>query len=240
MKSFRVIIPVLALTLAACGDMSSTDSTTSPVSAGDEAAKAAARPHGPAMLLFASLKEDIKLTDAQRKTIEGLIESSKPTGEPPAPPSVDKLAAAIRAGSIDVAAFEAERPAPPDMTPLISALSTLHTTLSSEQRSALVAAIQKRVAEMGPPPPPPFLAELGLTDAQKESIRAALEKTKPAEDPAARLSTFATATFDAKTFVTPPAGDRMLRELAAIVPLLTAEQRETLASRLESGPPPAK
>jgi Spy/CpxP family protein refolding chaperone len=239
MKSFRVIIPVLALTLAACGDMSSTDSTTSPVSAGDSS-KPAMRPHGPEMLLFASLKEDIKLTDAQRKTIEGLIESSKPTGEPPAPPSVDKLAAAIRAGSIDVAAFEAERPAPPDMTPLISALTTLHTTLTSEQRTALVSAIQKRMAEMGPPPPPPFLAELGLSDAQKESIRAALEKTKPAEDPAARLSTFATATFDAKTFVTPPAGDRMLRELAAIVPILTAEQRETLATRLEAGPPPAK
>jgi hypothetical protein len=59
-----------------------------------------------------------------------------------------------------------------------------------------------------------------------------------------RLETFATDKFDAKAYVAPhemPAGGakthgaKMVKALAAIVPLLDTKQRETLAANLERG-----
>jgi len=199
---------------------------------------------GPAMLLFAALHESIGLTDAQRTTIEGLVEGVRP----PPPPPIDrtKLASQVRAGAIDLEALRPDaEPPPPDLTALAKALTTLHATLTSEQRAALVAAMKKRA--MSAPPPPSLLdryTDLALTEEQKTAIKTALEANKPEPPPsdlAARLDAFATSTFDATAFVTPPsdapkmmAGDPMLRELAVVVPLLTPAQRETLAAKLES------
>jgi hypothetical protein len=237
-----IIIPAFAaLTITACTMNAADDASqsNSAVTSPDGERAPAMRP-GPAMLLFAALHEEIGLADTQRTTIKGLVDGLKP----PPPPPIDrtKLAAQIRAGAIDLEALKPETAPPaPDFTALASALRTLHSTLTSEQRTALVAAIKARAAEPPPPPPPSKLfADLGLTDAQKAAIKSAMEANKPPPPPsdvAARLDSFATDTFDATAFVTPPTDapkmeDPMLRELAIVVPILTVEQREKLAAKI--------
>jgi Spy/CpxP family protein refolding chaperone len=102
-----------------------------------------------------------------------------------------------------------------------------------------------------------FLArDLDLSEQQREAIRNAMEAQRPdgAEHKArfermkaerkARLASFASDSFDAKQFTTPPEdapamkhpGERMVRALAVVVPLLDAAQREKLAQRIEQGP----
>ena len=59
-----------------------------------------------------------------------------------------------------------------------------------------------------------------------------------------KLQSFVGSSFDSRAFVAPPADasgagempDRMVHDLTAIVPLLTAAQREALAQRIEAGP----
>jgi Spy/CpxP family protein refolding chaperone len=107
-----------------------------------------------------------------------------------------------------------------------------------------------------------LLGGLSLTAAQRTSIDAALAAQRPAAGDRdamkkqfeargaqmrARMESFASDTFDAKAFVAPPADApqgammnpmaRMVNELAVVVPLLDATQRETLAAQLEKGPP---
>ncbi|EYF01306.1 Hypothetical protein CAP_8460 [Chondromyces apiculatus DSM 436] len=126
----------------------------------------------------------------------------------------------------------------------------------------------------GPPPGGPLghlLGRLDLDEDQQEAIARVLEADTPAPPSAAdheamkqhveamrvemraRLESFAADTFDARTFLAPPAGDkapggagvhgpaahleRMAKTLAAVVPLLEPEQREALAKDLEQGPP---
>ncbi len=211
MKSIRsmMTIPAFALfaTVAACGSQSATDgkgTSTTPVAA--QAKDHPPGPHmmgyaGPGMLLFAALREPINLTDAQRKTIEGLVEDLRAKGPPPGAPDRAALAAAIRAGKIDVAALEPKTK--PDMTAhnaeVAKALTTLHSTLTSEQRVALVAAVKEHTAEHhggGPPPekgegmkmhhggpgggPMHMFADLDLTQAQKDAIKKELDANHPA------------------------------------------------------------
>ncbi len=102
----------------------------------------------------------------------------------------------------------------------------------------------------------PLLEGLDLTQAQRDQIKAKLEADRPAPpteaDRAAmkqamdaKLQSFKADSFDANAFVTPPAGapkmggpaDPMARELSVIVSVLTSEQREKLAQRIEQGPP---
>ena len=86
-------------------------------------------------------------------------------------------------------------------------------------------------------PSPPTEADRTAMKAQHEAMRAAMD---------AKLQTFASDTFDATAFVTPPAGavkgpgDRashFARELAIVTSVLDAAQREKLAARIEAGPP---
>lgn len=102
----------------------------------------------------------------------------------------------------------------------------------------------------------PF-ADLDLTEAQRDAVDAALEGDRPAEPKDMKehfadmkermqdkLETFAAATFDAEAFIAPPADapsprahiERFARAVAAVAPLLDADQREELADRLEGGP----
>ncbi len=78
--------------------------------------------------------------------------------------------------------------------------------------------------------------------AKHEAMKAEFESMKKERD--AKLQTFKQPSFDAARFVTPPAnienkigprghGDRMLQDLAVMVPLLTPEQREKLAQNIE-------
>jgi len=107
----------------------------------------------------------------------------------------------------------------------------------------------------------PF-ADLELTEAQQSQLRAKLDAEGPKttdreamkakfesmkKDKEAKLQSFKQDGFDAAAFVTPPAGreksgprahgDRMLNHLAVLVPILTLEQREKLAQKIEQGPP---
>ncbi|MBK8255278.1 MAG: hypothetical protein IPK82_21785 [Polyangiaceae bacterium] len=104
-----------------------------------------------------------------------------------------------------------------------------------------------------------MLKDLDLSDVQREKVKEALSKLAPTDaDREAmkaqheafqakmkeRLATFATASFDANAFVTPPEGGKhgpdkmfghMVESLAAVVPILTEAQRTELAKRIEEG-----
>lgn len=105
-----------------------------------------------------------------------------------------------------------------------------------------------------------LLRDLELTDKQRDAIKQALEAQKSATPPdpeemkkrfeamqtasKARLESFASDTFDAKAFLSPPEGseaagkkmlEQMAKHLAVIVPILDATQREALAANLEKG-----
>lgn len=302
MKSLRasLFVPLFGLFVAMGCTAQAADGTGSSNGAvSDESADGASsaalprRPPGPEMLLFAAMHESIGLSDAQKTTIQSLID-----GLAPKAPSSDvqawmaTVAAAVRANGVDVATLEASKPAAPDPSArraaVATAIGSLHDTLTHDQRSALVAAIEAHAkdapsapppppatGEAGSPPPPSegapaggfgpppgdplhaLLAGLDLSSDQASAIKAKLDALKPAApgdgsalrtppDPAAmkaHLETFVDDSFDATAFVTPPEGapappvgdpaDRMLNALAAITPLLTDAQRETLASRIE-------
>ena len=258
----------------------------------DSAARGPAHgPHpGPELLLVAALHEPINLTDAQKATLESALIASHPA----APPAFDRtraraLAAAIRAGTVDATALGA----PGDdggmaarQAASAQALATLHATLTSDQRRALVDAVTTRSSERGakadgsggprhamdhargahgPMGPVGHMVEgLDLTTAQEDAIRARLDAHRPSP-PAeadraatkaqhdamraameAKVETFASDTFDATAFVTPPAGAVMGPDdrashfadaLAIVTRVLDAAQREKLAARIEAGPP---
>lgn len=103
-----------------------------------------------------------------------------------------------------------------------------------------------------------WLGDLNLTQAQKDQIEAKLAADKPSDadreamkakfeamhaEMKTKLESFANDSFDSKAFVTPPADvaqkpheDRMAKDLAAVVSVLDAGQREKLAQKLEQGP----
>ena len=251
-------------------------------------------PHGgPDMLVFAALHENIGLTDAQRTTVKSLAEQDRRSAPPPPDKArTAALAAAIRSGNVDRAGLP-HRPQVTDaeiqqhIAASATRLATLHKTLSKEQRAALVDALiaeqgqrhdgDKARGDDGPRPHGAapghragglgggFLADLELTQAQKDAIQAKLEAQRPTAPSAAnreamkakheamkkdldtKLQTFKADTFDATAFVTPPAGAKPPgaeeahggpgNELAVIVPILTPAQREKLAQRIEQGQP---
>jgi hypothetical protein len=125
-------------------------------------------------------------------------------------------------------------------------------------------------AHAGPPPGGPhdpvamLTQDLGLSAEQETRIREKIAAERPApKDPAAmkaqfdamradrtaKMNAFKADAFDAKAFVTPPAGapavahgprahfERMAKELQIITVELNAEQRNKLAARIEQGPP---
>lgn len=307
MKSrWSVLGGILLGTFAGLAGCSSGDSAN-PVSASDELAKAPLAEgakegqghrkglhgkhgmHGPDNLLRAALHE-LELTEAQETTINNAIEKLR-EGEPPKKPAMfAALAEGVRAGSIDKAAIEAKLGKDGAMEEhrarMAEALSTLHATLTKEQRRELVDAIAAKMDEKGPRggkgdwdgkghggkgkhggrgdhgmkggPLGLMLRDLNLTDEQQAKIDQALEANRPSEadreekkeafeamraEGKARLQSFAADSFDAKAFLAeggkmgPKAHlDRMITSLAAIVPVLTPEQRATLADRLEKGP----
>ena len=103
-----------------------------------------------------------------------------------------------------------------------------------------------------------LLGDLQLTQAQKDQIEAKLQADKPSDadreamkakfqamhqEMKTKLESFASDNFDATAFVAPPADvaqkpreDRMAKNLAVVVSVLDASQREKLAQKLEQGP----
>lgn len=104
-----------------------------------------------------------------------------------------------------------------------------------------------------------MLRDLELTEQQHAAIKQALEAQRPSAPDRdamqkrheamvtamrARLESFASDSFDAKAFTSPPEGadrhhpaEHMLKTLAVVVPILEPAQREKLAANLEKGPP---
>lgn len=107
-------------------------------------------------LLRAALKE-LDLSDAQKTAIKGAIDGlHEGRGDHPKkdPAVFTALAEGVRAGSIDKAAIEAKIGKQADgieehRARLASALSTLHATLTKEQRRALVDAMAAKMEEKG-------------------------------------------------------------------------------------------
>lgn len=304
MISFRTMTTVSILgilaTLAGCSGQATTANTDA-TSAQQQGVTAVAqnqnapRGHehfrgGPqAFLLGAALHENIGLTDAQKTTIEKSIADLK-TQEGPRPEMkadmqarMTSLASQVRAGKVEVTATNS---AAPGMTTerdariaaSAKALDTLHSTLTADQRKALVAAVEAKGQAKGEKdgehegrgrgfehgkdgergPMGHWLGDLQLTQAQKDQIEAKLSADKPSDadrdamkakfeamhqEMKTKLESFASDSFDSKAFVTPPADvaqkpheDRMAKDLAVVVSVLDAGQREKLAQKLEQGP----
>ena len=174
MKSFRTVVPMFVLGLAALTGCSGVDNgantgaSTNAIAATDEASpdakKAggprAGRPHGgPDFLVFAALHEDIGLSPEQRTTIQALVEKSHPKdGARPQPDKskIAELAAAVRSGSVDATKLKNDR-GDAMMQQHIAAsatkLKTLHDTLGKDQRAKLVDAVAAKHAQRPEGPP---------------------------------------------------------------------------------------
>lgn len=305
MKSIRAsfIAPLFALmmSVAACSGQAPIDGTASEGSAvaqtqASEAGKHFAhRSHGAGSLLSLALRDpSINLTDAQRTTIEAAQKTLAPkkSDKPKADHSAQKaaLAAAVRAGNVD--ALVAKPSVKPEAfaqakaeknAALSNALTVLHSTLTKDQRVALVAAAGKRHekgnvekkdgvtgkkhhgkhgkhGKKAEGSKKTAFASLDLTADQKAQIEAKMKANKPAQKTEAereamkakfvamkkerseRLQTFASDQFDVAAFLARPEGAQpkmekpaRMSKLAIIVPILTPEQREKLALKIEQG-----
>lgn len=250
----------------------------------EEARFAMHRHGGPHSLLFDALREpSLNLSADQKTAIENAIKTSMP--QPNAEQGkahAQALAAQIRAGKIDTTAVgpSADEISARDAAEA-KALDTLHATLNADQRKALVGAIEARFDHKGEGreqarvhgenegrrehlrgergergPMHGLLADLDLTQAQEDQIKAKMEALKPSEADReamkakmqanrdamkSRLESFATDSFDAKAFVAAKPemkgpGNRMAAELSAVTSVLDASQREKLAQKIEQGP----
>lgn len=241
--------------------------------------------HGPDMLFMAALNE-LELSDTQRKTIESALEGlRKDRPEPPAAHEDMRarskaLAEAIRANSVDADALTPKAAEMPDFEKgrqkLTAAIKTLHDTLTSDQRTALVASIKDKGPKGGEKMGRPnkkggrhggdfvgmLLHGVDVDEAQRTKIAAALTAAglSPSEDKAddreqmheqmkakmeAALDAFQKDVFVADDVIPAPPAKMMhgpapkdfVKALEIAVPLLTAEQRDALADRIEAGPP---
>jgi Spy/CpxP family protein refolding chaperone len=220
---------------------------------------------GPAMLLRAALGE-LTLAADQKQKIEGLLAELKDAGPGRGAEgrALEKsIANSVRSGSFDDAVFqkhyaavETEAKAHAEKTQ--RALGTLHATLTPEQRSQLVTALETRTKDgkrdhakkgrrgfgfdKG-------LRDLDLSDEQRQKLESARAdkpdfeklgdwKAKKAE----LLSAFESADFDAKKLVNAGEMARHARGFAemrvkrarTLSEILTPEQRTKYAASLET------
>ena len=261
MKSFRSILSVsllgLATVLAGCtadtGEGSedvaalATNDTTAPAAADTKGALSHGRHGGPDSLVRAALRADLGLSAEQKTVLEGLV-AKKPNVQAEGQKEhrgFDKerataLATAIRAGKVESmtrpeptaeqkAQHEARRAE--HLATAAKNLDTLHATLTPEQRTKLVAALESHQRPEGKRPEHEdgkehaqrgqrhggfgaMLADLKLTDAQKAALKEGRPAKKTGEARKAafeamraerkdKLESFATDAFDATAFVTP-------------------------------------
>jgi Spy/CpxP family protein refolding chaperone len=272
-RIFAVTAVGLGLLAAACG---STPDATTPTAA-DQAAQAAPAPAAQATQRRAGMGVPFlravdgltNLSADQQQKIAGLRATLQQQAAPVVAARAKlgaEIASEVRAGKIDEtriqplvdqvsAARAATQPARQQ------ALNTLHDTLDASQRQALVDGMPARAAGWHGKGKmkehmEKLAAELGLTDAQRDTIRATLkaERGEGAEhshehrDHAegkgrmqARAAAFVADKFDAASLDVGARPDmakhfskRMTRFLEAAVPVLTADQREALASKIAS------
>jgi Spy/CpxP family protein refolding chaperone len=262
----RRTLTMSLLALAATGLLGCTQTSAAPEPSETASAHADAMhqmhgPPGPEMLLVAALHH-LEVTPAQRAAIASALQSI--------PPVIDRamfaeVAAAVRAANLDPTAVLAQikgAAAKPERdAALASALDTLHSTLTAEQRRGLVDAVNEHFEEHGAMPAHEagmmqHLAAAGvtLTAAQRDAVAkmvaaqpSSSEETKAQmeafhHDLQARLETFAGATFDATAFVAFAHGmaamqmahiSHMVDGVARLLPMLDATQREAVAQMIE-------
>lgn len=305
MKSFRSPLTVLATVFALAGCSAQTTSGHAEASENvtREAASASREGHGrrghgfhakrapmagPEFLTRVALKAPIDLTPEQRAKIEGLVANAPHAKFEGDPARSAKLAAAIRSNTVESLeapqADEAKRKE--RLAAVANTMTTLHDTLTAEQRSKLVASLEQKAERFAERHGKkgrahgdqdnaggegregrrfrgamPMVADLNLTPEQQEAIRQKLAAGRPEKPTAeqieawkakresmraafkAKLENFKSDKFDAASFVAPPERDGRIdgkartRALAAVVSVLTPEQREALAKKIESGRP---
>ena len=203
-------------------------------------------------LLGAALKLD-SLTPAQRSQIEQLATERRAAGVPVRQADAQVLtilAQQVEAAKVDKAALApslaAEKNAAKAEGQVDAAvLAKLHDVLTPAQRGQLVDGIEARVAQgrgekggkerMG-------AGKLGLSDQQKAEIRANLEASRgPKKGPEARgerkaaLESFRGDSFNAASLAKMERrGGREARMTEAMIPVLTPNQRATVATHLRN------
>ena len=203
-------------------------------------------------LLGAALKLD-SLTPAQRSQIEQLASQRRQAGIPVRQADAQVLtvlAQQVEAAKVDKAALApslaVERSASVAERQVDAAvLAKLHDVLTPAQRGQLVDGIEARMTEargekggkerIG-------AGKLGLSDQQKAEIRANLEASRgPTKGPEARgqrkaaLESFRGDSFDAGALAQMERrGGREARMTEAMIPVLTPNQRATVATHLRS------
>lgn len=231
---------------------------------------------GPAHFLRGALDE-LTLNTEQKQKVEGLLETVKQAGPGPSAESralESTIVKSVQRGSFDDAAFAKhytalESEARQNADKMASALNQLHQTLTAEQRTELVQKLQAKMngGPRGKADGPGkgrhgrgfgkgfghekrALADLGLTDEQRQKLADARESDKPefsgkgewktrATD---MLTAFSGTEFDAKKLM--DAGDlakhaRTFAEMRVnrartLTEILTTEQRTKYAASLES------
>ena len=167
------MLGILPLTLALAGlagcannpdveeessDVAASELAGSPAkSAGQEKPEHARGNHGKhgrghAFLLGAALRE-LTLTDAQKTTIQNEIDALQNSAREPAAAheaSRKELAAAVRSGKVDEAAFTKQLASEPiDQARLAKAVTVLHDVLDAKQRKQLVDAMLAKMEKKG-------------------------------------------------------------------------------------------
>jgi Spy/CpxP family protein refolding chaperone len=250
-------------TAAGCGATQGVDEELDSAEAEIDGARERAHgPHrrGPGGMLKGIALEDLDLSAEQRAKIEALFEKDAPTDEAREEHAAKAraLAVAVRAGRVDVASLTEKDATRPDLRARFATdLDALHALLTPAQRADLVAALKER-APKGPPEGrgpheggPDLLRGISVTDLQREAIAKALTDAGIAPSPKkvdkkakmdAVLTAFVRDDFEADAVLPePPEGApgprRRIAALAVVVPLLTPDQRDQLAARIEAGPP---
>lgn len=216
--------------------------------------------------LFGGALHSADLSDAQKQAIANVMKDLRPEGKRGAhAENAAAVASAVRDNKVDSEKLRQDGPPAPEAMheKLVVALDKLHGTLTKEQRAALAKELAARV-EDGPDEPPParegkgpldhMLADLEVSDAQTKLIKSALTKAdlNPPEPPTdaqiaehkARdirlFEAFAKDDFKAAAALEAPPKHKHpdpLDVLEVVVPLLSVDQRDKLADRIESGPP---
>jgi Spy/CpxP family protein refolding chaperone len=203
-------------------------------------------------LLGAAMKLD-SLTPAQRTQIEQLVAQRRQAGVPVRQANAQVLtvlAQQVEAAKVDQAALApslaAEKSAATAETQVdASVLAKLHDILTPAQRGQLVDGIEARMAQArGAKGGKERLGagKLGLNDQQKAEIRANLQASRgQMKRPEARgqrkaaLESFRGDSFDASALAKmEKRGGREARMTEAMIPVLTPNQRATVAAHLRS------
>ncbi|HEY3818464.1 MAG TPA: Spy/CpxP family protein refolding chaperone [Polyangiaceae bacterium] len=203
-------------------------------------------------LLGAALKLD-SLTPAQRSQLEQLATQRRAAGVPVRQANAQVLtvlAQQVEAAKVDESALApslaAERSAAAAEQQVDAAvLAKLHDILTPAQRGQLVDGIEARVSQAradGGKRERTGGGKLGLTDQQKTEIRANLEASRGQARPTqargqrkAALESFRGDSFDASALAkVGKRGGREARMTEAMIPVLTPNQRATVAGHLRN------